>query len=39
LNQLEKLGFNIEKAQRSIEANEHSPVTTAYYLCLRKMLI
>ena len=36
LAQLEGLGFNLEYAERCIEANKHNHVTTTYYLLLKK---
>ena len=36
VGQLENLGFNVEYAERCIEANKHNHVTTTYYLLLKK---
>lgn len=36
LNQLKGFGFELENAQKSLEANRHNAVTTTYYLLLKK---
>jgi 5'-AMP-activated protein kinase catalytic alpha subunit len=36
LAKLQALGYDIDHAQKSIEANRHNSVTTSYYLLLKK---
>jgi len=36
LNQLEQYGFQYDNAQKCLDGNQHNPVTTTYYLLLRK---
>lgn len=38
LQKLEEFKFDIEYAERCIEANKHNHMTTAYYLLLKKHL-
>ena len=38
LNDMRHFGFEVEHAQKSIEANRHNSVTTSYYLLLKKQL-
>jgi 5'-AMP-activated protein kinase catalytic alpha subunit len=38
LKELKGLEFDIDHAQKSIEANRHNSVTTSYYLLLKKNL-
>ena len=38
MNKLAKFEFNLEFAEKCIEANKHNHVTTTYYLLLKKEL-
>jgi 5'-AMP-activated protein kinase catalytic alpha subunit len=38
LEKLKDFNFDIEYAERCIEANKHNHITTAYYLLLKKNL-